>query len=529
MTFLNNFMGWFGRGKASPISEVLPGHIPGFLGSPYHGIACIIEKWGPLRDAGNVQESPARLAEYFSSPNKNVLTTRERQLAASTVAWPPLMALNRLNITEGVLTDENQLLRDRVEELERQVAILRGKKPNPIIPVQKIRNISLEITGDPMQESPHELDSENESTKKSDLEAPLELDPFEIRPVVTQKTKETQDRPAGLPPDQWPPAQSTLRVTARPYTAAELMDLVQRFRQRPRESVPAWLLRLYDMGAESVVVNGPEISKLASITTHPALRQRLYAAVQHNEENHSLIAWLMAACRVTWANKTDIPLNTGLWSSMEDLQNYIRELGMKEAIYEDNFESPDMIKFSAGMRDLILQQAPPHQYGTLVSILNPLVASEAVIQQAAQLVADLGETERLRARRNVRMVVEKSDIRPPPRPRRPAPNVIQSGPIRVTRKQMFTDLIRAGVQFQKIYGQPNQVLLQLWKQLPNSQRFQRSPKREGVRLIERIPQNTWNLEDFIVPSKKRKPPQVARAATVEPSEEKDLGIAQLMA
>lgn len=98
------------------------------------------------------------------------------------------------------------------------------------------------------------------------------------------------------------------------------MDLVQCFRQKPRESVPAWLLRLYDMGAESVVVNGPEISKLASITTHLALRQRLYAAVQHNEENHSLIAWLMAACRVTWANKTDIPLNTGLWSSMEDLK-----------------------------------------------------------------------------------------------------------------------------------------------------------------------------------------------------------------
>ena len=87
---------------------------------------------------------------------------------------------------------------------------------------------------------------------------------------------------------------------------------------------------------------------------------------------------------------------------------------MKKAVYEEDFESPDMIKFSAGMRDLILQQAPPHQYGTLVSTVNPLVASEAIIQQAAQLVADLGETERLRARRNVRMVVEKSDIRPPP-------------------------------------------------------------------------------------------------------------------
>ena len=77
------------------------------------------------------------------------------------------------------------------------------------------------------------------------------------------------------------------------------------------------------MGAESVVVNGTEISKLASITTHPALRQRLNAAVQYNEENHSLIKWLMAACCAAWTNKSDIPLNTSLWSPMEDLQNYI--------------------------------------------------------------------------------------------------------------------------------------------------------------------------------------------------------------
>ena len=56
-----------------------------------------------------------------------------------------------------------------------------------------------------------------------------------------------------------------------------------------------------------------------------------------------------------------------------------------------------------------------------------------------------------------------------------------------------------------------------------------SPKREGVRLIEWIPQDTWNLEDFIVPSKKHKPPQVTLATKVEPSEEKDLGIAELMA
>lgn len=96
-----------------------------------------------------------------------------------------------------------------------------------------------------------------------------------------------------------------------------------------------------------------------------------------------------------------MPLNTGSSTSMGDLQNYIRELGMKEAVCEDAFESLDVMKFSAGIRDLILQQAPAHQYGTSVYILNPLVASEAIIQQAIRLVADLGETEHRWARQNV--------------------------------------------------------------------------------------------------------------------------------
>jgi len=108
----------------------------------------------------------------------------------------------------------------------------------------------------------------------------------------------------------------------------------------------------------------------------------------------------MAACCMVWSNKSDIPLRTGLWSSMEDLQT-IRELDMREAIYEDTFENPDLVKFSAGMGDLIQQQAPSHLHGTLVSILNPLVASEVMIQQSAQVIVHLRETEHLRTRHNI--------------------------------------------------------------------------------------------------------------------------------
>ena len=155
------------------------------------------------------------------------------------------------------------------------------------------------------------------------------------------------------------------------------MDTVQQFHQKPKKNIPTWLLRLWDSGAESIVINELEISKLATMMLHPALRQRLYAGIQYTNENYSVINWLMAACCVVWPNKSDIPLNKGLWSSMEDLQNYIRELGIREAINEDSFQSPDIVRFLADMRGLILQQVPSHLYRTLVSMLNPLVASES--------------------------------------------------------------------------------------------------------------------------------------------------------
>jgi len=39
---------------------------------------------------------------------------------------------------------------------------------------------------------------------------------------------------------------------------------------------------------------------------------------------------------------------------MEELQNYIREVGMKEVIYDDTSESQDLVKFSTGMKELHL-------------------------------------------------------------------------------------------------------------------------------------------------------------------------------
>ena len=90
--------------------------------------------------------------------------------------------------------------------------------------IGQVRNIS--VDNEQILEKTDLVEQGNKNSK-ADLEAPLMTDSLELRPVITQKTKKVQDRPAGVPPDQWPPVQTHFHVTARPYTPTELMDMVQ--------------------------------------------------------------------------------------------------------------------------------------------------------------------------------------------------------------------------------------------------------------------------------------------------------------
>lgn len=56
-----------------------------------------------------------------------------------------------------------------------------------------------------------------------------------------------------------------MKFSMREYTAAELIELDDRFRQKAGESLPEWLLQLRDNGTEGVIVNMTEMSKLALV------------------------------------------------------------------------------------------------------------------------------------------------------------------------------------------------------------------------------------------------------------------------
>lgn len=54
-----------------------------------------------------------------------------------------------------------------------------------------------------------------------------------------------------------------------------------------------------------------------------------------------LVTWIRAGVKLPWPNKGDVPSPPLHWNSMEELQDIIRELGMRHVIYPDNFMGPD--------------------------------------------------------------------------------------------------------------------------------------------------------------------------------------------
>lgn len=125
--------------------------------------------------------------------------------------------------------------------------------------------------------------------------------------MVTQKVKTQQPCRA---PGQLPPLPQVSKYQVfRLYTQAELVDLGYHFQQKPPELLATWLLWLRDVGVDGLLLTGPEMGKLASVTTHPTLQQWLQNAHQ-TWGNYSLLEWVMALSRAAWPNAGDL-LATG--------------------------------------------------------------------------------------------------------------------------------------------------------------------------------------------------------------------------
>ena len=162
----------------------------------------------------------------------------------------------------------------------------------------------------------------------------------------------------------------------------------------------------------------------------------------------------MAGCRVVWPNEEDLPSSNPHQTSSLELQQFIPEPGMQHTIYNSQTKGPGMERFTAGMRDQVVQTAFPAYFGTLISILSTEVGN--FVQEVAQAVVHQGEIELLR-RKN------KTDRKEGQRRKKGRESVKhkQKGPMKVTHKQLWNDMVKPGENKHKIDKKPNHILVSL--------------------------------------------------------------------
>ena len=183
------------------------------------------------------------------------------------------------------------------------------------------------------------------------------------------------------------------RTTYRLHTQAELVDLANQFRQRPGAPLAAWPLCLWALGVDSIACSDA-MEKLASITTYPFQCQQQQSSWRHGagQGSHSLMERVVAAIRTAWANAGDVSDTVSKWQAFTDLVQVLRELGMRQAMFNPNTSGPDDECFTAGMREIWCSgMLPPSSFGSLMAILTPFVGHH--INDVMTMVASLVEAE----------------------------------------------------------------------------------------------------------------------------------------
>ena len=158
--------------------------------------------------------------------------------------------------------------------------------------------------------------------------------------MVLQKMKSQQ--PLASRRDLADPTQMVENATYCPYMQTELIDLMHKFYQQPREPLAAWLLCLWGLGVGNIMCTDNEMESLASIITHPSLHQWLQNSRRHGRGRAHTHCWSGSwQLFIQSGQMQEMCQTLSKWQSFADLMEILWELGMHQG--------PDDECFTAGM------------------------------------------------------------------------------------------------------------------------------------------------------------------------------------
>uniref|UniRef100_A0A8C3ISX3 Uncharacterized protein n=1 Tax=Chrysemys picta bellii TaxID=8478 RepID=A0A8C3ISX3_CHRPI len=240
------------------------------------------------------------------------------------------------------------------------------------------------------------------------------------------------------------------RDTIREFKSSEIQNFVQRFKQRPKESLLAWLLRLCDEGANVITLTPAEQGRMGSLTTDPLLRRSLKAeaAMTTDFPYPSLMSSLTMSIKTIWSSPADMDDGLEQWASIPEGVSQLRQLGMLTGIFAEDFEGPDAVVLTRIIRTRLLRNAPPH----LKAMILPMVGgATGSVGDEAQLMMQLTEINGMMKTTKPQQV-----------------NIKQKE--RVSHNTMFKDLLKVRTPLEEVDGKANAELLRCWLQLKPKQR-----------------------------------------------------------
>ena len=151
---------------------------------------------------------------------------------------------------------------------------------------------------------------------------------------------------------------------------------------------------MLDTRVDGIICAGDEVEWLASLTTHPSLRQRLQNArwlIQGApNQTHTLMEWINTAICTMWTNAGELPGTVSKWHTYAELTQVVRKLGIRQAVFNLNAQSPDNEYFTV-MQDAILNSAPSAYFGSSSAMLTPHVGCP--VYKMTSGMASLGDSE----------------------------------------------------------------------------------------------------------------------------------------
>ncbi|CAH2307782.1 Hypothetical predicted protein [Pelobates cultripes] len=258
------------------------------------------------------------------------------------------------------------------------------------------------------------------------------------------------------------------RTSMEDYTQQEMADILSTFRQRSKEPLDEWVVRLAETGAGGINLDAIGSPKLATISEDENVRRMLLngpPAIEGNPASLTLLELVQIGLKLRYPSVSDWPDNDKPWYGLANAVRKLKQEMVRQAI--QNSQQLDRLMempVTVQMRNKIIKTAPPAYKQVIVTLLkNQTGNSLQLVTEAIMQLRESGDwAPRTQAPKNPG---EGGLASPGPSTFRPSGTPKDTNnKSRVSRKEMFQALIREGVSKEHIDGKETPTLWRLYKQ-----------------------------------------------------------------